>query len=437
MQVLRAALTAADPYRAVVAALAGDENVAHTLAFLPPDGKIYVVGAGKAGASMARAVEDVLGDRIASGLIIVKDEYANTGGAPLRRITLREAAHPVPDSRGVEATAELLSLVESAVEHDLVICLISGGGSALLTLPAAHIGLEDVQAVTGLLLKSGATINELNAVRKHLSRVSGGQLARIAAPARVLSLILSDVTGSPLDVIASGPTVPDPTTYDGALFVLARYNLLAQVPTDVRAYLEAGREDRLPETPKDGDPVFSRVTNTLVASNVQAVEAAAASARALGFNTVIVSTSLEGEARVIGAKLARLAREVIERGKPVQVPACLLFGGETTVTLRGSGVGGRNTELALSAAIHLSGLGPRVLVASLATDGGDGSSPSAGGLVDGTTIERGARLGLDAQTYLNNNDSYTYLARVGDAIMTGPTGTNVNDIIVVFAFGNS
>lgn len=432
MQVLRAALSAADPYRAVVAALTHDARAAQILASIPTDGKVYIVGAGKAGAAMSRAVEAVLGERIASGLVIVKDGHAETSGAPLSRIALREAAHPVPDSRSVGATSELLFLVDSADAHDLVICLISGGGSALLTRPAAGIALEDMQAVTGLLLKSGATINELNAVRKHLSQVSGGQLARTAAPARVLSLILSDVTGSPLDVIASGPTVPDPTTFADALAILARYHLLARVPANVRTHLEAGTAGRLSETPKPADPLFHAVTNILVADNVQAVEAAAASARSLGFNTSIVSTSLEGEARDVGERLARMAREEVEQGKPLPLPACLLFGGETTVTVKGNGVGGRNTELALSAALHLRGLGPRVLLASLATDGGDGSSPSAGGLVDGTTIERGDRLGLDVQTFLDNNDSYTYLDRVGDAIMTGPTGTNVNDIIGLF-----
>jgi glycerate 2-kinase len=436
MQVLRAGLAAADPYRAVVAALTHNANAVQILASIPTDGKVYVVGAGKAGAAMSRAVEDVLGERIASGIVIVKDGHADTGGALLARIDLREAAHPVPDSRSVGATAELLFLVDSAGARDLVICLISGGGSALLTQPAAGIALEDVQAVTGLLLKSGATINELNAVRKHLSQVSGGQLARIASPARVLSLILSDVTGSPLDVIASGPTVPDPTTYADALAILARYNLLTRVPANVRTHLEAGMAGRLSETPKPADPLFDAVTNILVADNVHAVDAAAVEARSLGFNTVIVSTSVEGEAREVGATMANMAREVVEHGKPVPPPACLLFGGETTVTVKGAGVGGRNTELALSAAVYLRGLGSRVLVASLATDGGDGSSPSAGGLVDGTTIERGDRLGLDVQTFLDNNDSYTYLEHVGDAIMTGPTGTNVNDIIGLFILDN-
>jgi glycerate 2-kinase len=436
MQVLRAALAAADPYRAIVAALTHDAKAAEILASIPSEGRVYVVGAGKAGAAMSRAVEAVLGERIASGLVIVKDGYADTGGAPLARIALREGAHPIPDSRSVGATAELLSLVDSAGAHDLVICLISGGGSALLTQPAAAIALEDVQAVTSLLLKSGATINELNAARIPLSHRSGGQLARIASPSRVLSLILSDVTGSPLDVIASGPTVPDPTTFADALDILARYNLLTRAPANVRTHLEAGMAGALPETPKPADPLFDAITNVLVADNVQAVDAAAVEARSLGFNTVIVSTSLEGEAREVGASIADMAREVVDHGRPVPRPACLLFGGETTVTVQGEGVGGRNTELALSAAVHLRGLGPRVLVASLATDGGDGSSPSAGGLVDGTTIERGESLGLDARIFLDNNDSYTYLDRVGDAIMTGPTGTNVNDIIGLFILDN-
>jgi hydroxypyruvate reductase len=436
MQVLGAALAAADPFHAVNASLKTDPDVTLLLNSVPPDGKIYVVGAGKAGIAMARAVEDALSGRITSGLVIVKDGHAGIGNAPLTRIAIREASHPVPDIRGVAATSGILSIVRDAGAPDLVICLISGGGSALLTLPTPGISLEDLQTVTALLLKSGATINELNAVRKHLSRVSGGRLARAAAPARVLSLILSDVIDSPLDVIASGPTAPDPTTYAGALAVLARHDLLAQVPANVRAHLELGSASGLPETPKQDDPLFDHVINKLVTSNVQAVEAAAVAARHLGFNTAIITTSLQGEARLVGVQLAQLAREILERGTPLQPPACLLFGGETTVTVRGDGVGGRNTELALSAGIHLRDLGPRVLLASLATDGGDGSSPCAGGLVDGTTIDRGSALGLDAQTSLDNNDSYTYLALVGDAIMTGPTGTNVNDIIGLFILDN-
>jgi hydroxypyruvate reductase len=436
MEVLNPALAAADPYRAVVNALTW-RLPAQLLASLSPNGKVYVVGAGKAGAAMTRAAQDVLGERVAGGLVIVKDDRRPTtddrrlGQSSIRLVV---AGHPVPDERGVAAAAELVRVVEGVGRDDLVVCLISGGGSALLTLPAAGISLEDIQAVTGLLLRAGATINELNAVRKHLSGVSGGQLARIAAPARVLSLILSDVTGSPLDVIASGPTVPDPTTFAEALDVLERYGITEGVPRSVLDRLEHGVAGQLAETPKPGDPLFRDVTNLLVASNVLAVEAAAGKARELGFNTSIISTYLEGEARVVGRVLAGMTREVVEHRRPLARPACLLFGGETTVAVRGDGIGGRNTELALSAALALDGLGSDVVVASLATDGGDGISPSAGGIVDGTTLVRGRALGLDGQASLDNNDSYTYLSALGDAIMTGPTGTNVNDIMAVFVF---
>jgi glycerate 2-kinase len=461
MDVLNAALAAADPYQAVFHALTLHSDYSHLLS---SSGKLYVVGAGKAGAAMSRAVEAALGKQVTAGLVIVKDGYL--GGDEGRKtedegrktkdegqpstiqsairnpqsaigtsaIRLVEAGHPVPDSRGVEATSDLLRLVKMAGEGDLVVCLISGGGSALLTLPAEDVELEDVQIVTSLLLRAGATINELNAVRKHLSGVSGGQLARIASPARVLSLILSDVTGSPLDVIASGPTVPDPTTFSDALLILARYGIVESVPRRVLDRLKRGEAGEIAETPKPDDPVFANVTNLLVASNVVAVEAAANRARELDLNTSIISTYLEGEARVAGHVLAGIAREVAEYGRPLERPACLLFGGETTVTVRGSGSGGRNTELALSAALALDGLGPEVVIVSLATDGGDGVSPSAGGIVDGTTIERGKALGLDARASLDNNDSYTFLSCLGDALMTGPTGTNVNDIMAVFVF---
>lgn len=431
--ILYAALST-DPYTATLIALSGDSHAQEALSALSPNGKIYVVGAGKAGAAMARAAEAALGDRIAGGLVIVKDRHTNTGGLELSRIEMREASHPVPDHRGVEATTELLQVVHSAGEGDLVLCLISGGGSALLTQPAEEITLSDVQAVTNALLKSGASINELNAVRKHLSAVSGGQLARVASPASVLSLILSDVVGSPLDVIASGPTVPDSTSYSYALATLERYGLLATMPAMVVSRLRAGLAQLLPETPKPGDPIFQSVRNVLVMSNVQAVEATAAAARLQGLNTIIVSTYLEGEAREVGWVLAGMARELVQYGRPMPRPACLLFGGETTVKVRGKGVGGRNSELALSAAMHLRGLGPRALVAALATDGGDGPSPGAGAIVDGTTIDRGSKLGLDAQASLANNDSYTYLSQVRDALVTGPTGTNVNDIMAVFVF---
>ena len=427
MEVFGAALEAAAPYRAVLRSLQAEP--------VPQDtGRIFVVGAGKAGAAMSRAAEEVLAGHIAGGLVIVKDGHRDTGGAPLSRVKLVEASHPVPDERGIEGATELLRLVEAAEEGDLVLCLISGGGSALLTAPAESITLADMQATTGMLLRAGATINELNTVRKHLSAVAGGQLAMRAAPARVLALILSDVTGSPLDVIASGPTVPDLTGFGDALVVFERYALQDKLPPSVLERIRRGASGEIADTPGPDHPVFRRVENRLVASNVIAVEAAALRASELGLDTLILSTYLEGEAREVGTALAGIAKEIAAYGRPVQRPGCLLFGGETTVTVRGDGVGGRNTELALGAALALEGWGADLVVASLATDGGDGSSPSAGAIADGTSVERGKTLGLDASYALARNDSYTYWRAVGDAILTGPTGTNVNDVMAVFVF---
>ena len=436
IEVLSAALQAADPYRAICDTLASGQ----VAALLGSAARVYVVGAGKAGVPMARAVEDALNGRIAAGLVVVKEGYAGDAGAgtgseaSLGRINIVEAGHPVPDRRGVEATRRLLAIVAGAGRGDLVLCLISGGGSALLALPVEGITLEDLQATTQLLLRAGATIGELNAVRKHLSQVAGGQLARRAAPARVLALILSDVVGSPLDVIASGPTAPDPTTYADALAVLARYDLTQKVPPAVLKWLQAGASGHVADTPKPGDPVFANVTNMVIASNVTAVEAAAARARDMGFDTLIASTYLEGEAREAGRVLAAVAKEVAAYARPVNRHGCVLFGGETTVTVRGSGIGGRNSELALGAALALDGWGPDLVVASLATDGGDGTSPVAGAVADGTTISRARALGLDAHAALARNDSYTFWAQLGDAIITGPTGTNVNDVMAVFVF---
>lgn len=433
MEVLNAALKASDPYVAVRGALLSAEITD----VLKEARKLFVLGGGKAGAAMARAAEDVLGERIAEGLVVVKAGRSATGigrRASLKHIRLVEAGHPVPDIRGVEAAETLLATAADAIEDDLILCLISGGGSALLTAPAEGVTLGDIQATTDALLRAGATIGELNAVRKHLSSLSGGQLARVAAPAQVLSLILSDVVGSPLGVIASGPTAPDESTYAEALSVLERYSLVSRVPSRALRLLQLGAVRELEETPKPGDPIFSRVTNYIVASNVQAVEAAASQAHKMGINAIILSTYIEGEAREVGKVLAGLGKEAVSHGRIVSRPGCILFGGETTVTVKGEGTGGRNTELALGAAMALEGWGPDILVVSLATDGDDGTSPSAGAIADGTSIERGRALGLDAAAALANNDSYTYWSKLGDAIMTGPTGTNVNDIMGIFIF---
>ena len=312
--------------------------------------------------------------------------------------------------------------------------LISGGGSALLTLPAPRISLNDVQATTQALLRCGASIGEINALRKHLSQVKGGQLARLAAPATLVSLLLSDVVGSPLDVIASGPTVPDASSWADAWAIVERYALVDELPKAVIQRLQAGLAGKLADTPKAGDALFSKSQTLVIADNAFAAQAAQDRARELGFNSLLLSTFVEGEAREVARVAVALGREVVAYARPVASPACLVLGGETTVTLRGVGKGGRNQELALAAGLILENVpeGGRIVVVSLATDGTDGPTDAAGGLADSTTVARGRALGLDAEEHLANNDSYPYLEAVGDLLVTGPTQTNVNDLIFVF-----
>ena len=431
-RIMRAALSAVDPYEAVKNALHLDGQtlyVGETAYDLTKFKRVLVVGAGKASAPMARAVEEALGERVAAGLVNVKYGYTDA----VSRIQLREAAHPLPDRSGLDGTREIVRLLEAAEEDDLVLCLISGGGSALMMLPEGSIGLEDYQALTEALLRSGATINQVNTIRKHIERVKGGRLAQVAAPATVATLILSDVVGNPLDFIASGPTVPDTTTFDDALGVLRQFSLLDSVPESVRDWLERGARGDIPETPKPGDPLFERVSTVVIGSNDIAAEAALAEARSLGFNAVLLTTYLEGEAREMGKLGAALAKELLHRGQPVAPPACLILGGETTVTVRGEGKGGRNQEIALAAALALNGL-DRALLVALATDGSDGPTDAAGGFADGRSLERGTAAGLDAREHLAQNDSHAFLTATGDLLVTGPTNTNVNDLLFVFAF---
>ena len=384
---------------------------------------IYVIGAGKASVEMAREVERLLGRRIRGGLINTK--YGH-GGAPLKRIEVRECGHPVPDASGQEGAAQMAAMAGRAGAGDLVLCLISGGASALLPLPVPTVTLAAKRAVTALLLECGANIHEMNCVRKHISAVKGGQLARRAYPARVLALILSDVIGDDLDVIGSGPTVPDRSTFQQARAVLQKYGIWEKIPSAVRRHLSS----KAPETPKPGDPVFARVQNLLVGSNRLAVDAAAREARSLGFRTLILSTMLEGEAREIAQVHAAIAKELRSTGHPVRPPACIISGGESTVTLRGTGLGGRNQEFALAAAMQISGL-PDTLILSAGTDGTDGPTDAAGAIADGTTLARAAQKGLDASAYLANNDSYHFFEALRDLLRTGPTGTNVADIQIV------
>ncbi len=416
--IFRASLLAANPEAAVERALRK----------LPLDRyrRIYVVGAGKASAAMARASERVLGRRVTSGLINTKDGHL----APLRRIALNECSHPVPDERGVHGARRIMEMVQGAEAGDLVLCLISGGGSALLPAPADGITLGEKQETTRLLLACGATINEINAVRKHLSAIKGGQLARLAAPANVVALLLSDVIGDPLDVIGSGPTAPDAATFASAWAVVEKYGLAGKVPAAVRARLEAGVAGGAPETPKAGDACFRRVKNLIVGSNRLAVQAAAVKAKELGYRPLVLSTTIDGETREIAAMHCAIAREVLESGRPAKPPLCLISGGETTVTIRGDGLGGRNQEFALAAALQLQGT-PGVLAFSAGTDGTDGPTDAAGAMADGATTERAAALGLNAAALLANNDAYRFFSPLGDLLKTGPTGTNVMDVRLV------
>jgi glycerate 2-kinase len=424
-ELARAALAAVEPAAAVHRHVHREGDVlvvANRRYDLRDYERVFVLGGGKAAVPMTAAVAGALGSRLAEGVVVTK--YGHTRGQAVSgfRFQVIEAGHPVPDENSVCGAEALADLARRATEHDLVICLISGGGSALLTLPAPGLGLADLQALTGGLLRSGATINEMNTVRKHCSGIKGGQLARLVAPATLVTLVLSDVVGDPLDVIASGPTVPDPTTVADARAVLERYG----APWD----LEESQGFEFLETPKPGDPAFERVQYVVVGSNRLAALAAVERARQLGFNALLLSTYVEGEAREVAKVAAALARGVRVHGDPLPPPACLVWGGETTVTIRGEGKGGRNQELALAAALALDGW-PGTLVMALATDGTDGPTDAAGAVVTGETVARARALGLGPRAALAANDSYSFFEALGDLIRTGPTGTNVNDLLFV------
>ncbi|MBN2124550.1 MAG: glycerate kinase [Deltaproteobacteria bacterium] len=388
--------------------------------------RVLLVGGGKATAPMAKAMEDLLGDRIEQGLINVKYGF----GEPLRITRIVEAGHPLPDGNGVEGTREILALLEGAGEGDLVFSLISGGGSALLPLPAEGITLEEKQAVTRSLLECGASIDEINAIRKHISAVKGGQMARAAYPAATVNLMLSDVVGDGMDVIASGPFVPDRSSFVQAWDILEKYRL-TDVPASVRETLRGGVEERISETPKPGEPVFERVTNFIIGSNILALEAAAEAAENRGYRTLILSSMVEGETREVARVHAAIAKEVLRTGRPLAPPACIISGGETTVTIRGRGLGGRNQEFCLAVAMDIADLPARVVILSGGTDGNDGPTDAAGGVVDPLTIERGEDAGLRARDYLEDNDAYPFLEATGDLLVTGPTKTNVMDVRIV------
>ena len=388
--------------------------------------RILVVGAGKAAAPMAKTVEDFLGERISNGVVVVKDEH----GLPLKKIKVCEASHPVPDKRGVKGTEEILSLVEQSSERDLIICLISGGGSALLIAPVQEISLEDKQNATKLLLACGATIHEINTVRKHLSRAKGGRLAQMANPATITSLILSDVVGDDLDVIASGPTVPDSSTFKDAEQILKGYRIWDQLASSVRNHIEKGASGKVEDTPKSDNAAFLQCSQVLVGTNLLALKAAGKAAEKLGYRPLILSSKVEGEAREVAKFYTAVAKEIRESAYPIEPPVCVLAGGETTVTLQGDGLGGRNQEFALASALAIEGL-DKVIVLSGGTDGTDGPTDAAGAIADGTTVARGRESGLDPKDFLQRNDSYNFFQKLDGLVMTGPTRTNVMDIYML------
>ncbi len=429
-EIFQAALEAAHPGTAIRRHLRreGDRLLVGDAVYDLSAGLVYVVGTGKASGAMAAAMEELFGDRIAHGIVMVKDGY----GVPTKRIQIWEASHPVPDERGIRGAAAILDLLARVSPEDLVIVLISGGGSALLPAPVEGITLAEKQEVTRQLLACGATIQEINAVRKHTSRIKGGQLARAVTPARSITLILSDVIGDPLDAIASGPTVPDPTTYHEALAILDRYQIRDHVPVAVRRHLEAGARGEVPETPKAHDPCFAKARHVVTGNNLQSLLAAQDRAEGLGFQTLLLTTALRGESREVAQALAAMLLEVQRTGHPLAPPACLLLGGETTVTLRGGGKGGRNQELVLAAAMAIAGAEDLVIF-SAGTDGTDGPTDAAGAVADGETCRRAAAAGLDPLRALAENDSYHFFQALGDLIKTGPTLTNVMDVTLLLA----
>ena len=433
LAIFKAALDAVDPGKAVANTVVRSDQ---TLTIrqgkkiiksinLRKTGRIFVVGAGKAGAPMAKAMEKILGAKLTNGFISVKTGH----GLKLKKTTVKEAGHPIPDKAGVNASRAVRRLLADTEENDIVFSLISGGGSSLLPLPVDGVKLSEKQAVTKLLLGCGATIHEINAIRKHLSQLKGGQMARLAAPSMVVNLMLSDVVGDNMDTIASGPFVPDPSTFEEVAVILAKYKLMKKVPASVRTHLKRGLTGQIQETPKADDPAFSNVVNLIVGSNYLSLLAAGAEAKKRGYHPLVLSSSIVGETREVAKVHTALAREIRASGHPVKAPACLISGGETTVTLKGKGKGGRNQEFALAAALDLDL--DDVLVFSAGTDGTDGLTDAAGAVADSTTCQRAAGLGLSALKHLEENNAYPFFKELGDLVSTGPTRTNVMDVRLV------
>jgi glycerate 2-kinase len=392
--------------------------------------RVYVIGFGKASCQMMKGLESTLSVPIDNGILITKYGHCQDIVFENKNVVVYEAGHPVPDYAGAQATRQVIELLSKADKNTLVICLISGGGSALLVSPYNGITLEEKQVVTEMLLNAGADIQELNTIRKHISSAKGGRLAEIAYPARVISLILSDVIGDKLDVIASGPTVADPSTYMDALSVISKVDIIKKVPIRIVETLMKGNAGLIPETPKGGNPIFGNVSNIIIGNNAMAIKAAREKAEFLGYETYIVPFPVKGEAKKAGSELAKKAIDIDNSAERQNRKICVISGGETTVKVKGYGKGGRNTELALSFAQQIGGI-KEISLLSAGTDGTDGPTDAAGAFADGTTIVRAGKKDINPDLYLDNNDTYTFFRELNDLFITGPTGTNVMDLQVI------
>lgn len=419
-----AALGAVEPQRIIKSQLTLNNNIlvvhGHSLE-LKRFKNIFVIGAGKASGSMAEALEDLLGERISRGIVNVPHGLEHKTG----RIIINHAGHPVPDEPGVYGARAMAELAGQAGVEDLLICLISGGGSSLMPLPRGEISLQDKRIITSAMLRSGAKIGEVNTVRKHISAIKGGWLAQKAFPATVLNLVLSDVPGDPLDFIASGPTVADSTTFADAAGILHRFDLFNSAPPAVKEVISLGLAGKIEDTPKAGDPFFSQVINCVIGNNHMAVQACAARLEDAGLQTILLPKTIDGDADETGLKLAELAVKTAYSSKRFAIIA----GGENTVKLRGSGRGGRNQQMALAAAESISGIDGLVF-AALSTDGIDGPTDASGALVDGNTCSRAIQAGLNLKDFSEQNDSYAFFHNLNDLVFTGYTGTNVNDLYI-------
>jgi glycerate 2-kinase len=427
VELIEHALDTADPYKAIVNNIKVEKDRLYVRGKVIDLGKrVHVIGFGKASKRMSEAVIDILSDRVYGGVIIAPSDEGR-----LASLEIIKGDHPIPRENTLRSSQKLLDyLVDNVSEEDTVVVLISGGGSALFEVPEDGIKLDDIAYISRELMKRGADIVELNTIRKRLSKVKGGKLLRFIKSKNIVSLILSDVIGDRLDTIASGPTAPDETTFRDAYNILVKYKLWDEIPENIKTIFTKGMSGEILDTLKPGDELFNKVQNIIIASNYIVLEEIAKKVEEYGFKSVILTSLLEGEAREVGKVLASIIRSIDLYGKPVSRPIALIAGGETTVTVKGSGIGGRNQELCLSLAIRIKGL-PNIVATCFATDGVDGVSPATGAIVDGETVDRALNLGLDPQKYLDNNDSYTFFSKLGSAVITGYTGTNVNDVFIV------